>query len=97
MVIGYDMAPLSRILIGLMLRTDTVTLVNLVSETRSVPEFLGRRCQPGPMANALIRLLDDEDARSEQCMGRSGEAVSRTFAHDLRGPSCATNRTGRHV
>lgn len=82
MVIGYDMAPLSRILIGLMLRTDTVTLVNLVSETRSVPEFLGRRCQPGPMANALIRLLDDEDARSEQVaameltmqrLGRGGE------------------------
>lgn len=82
MVIGYDMAPLSRILIGLMLRTDTVTLVNLVSETRSVPEFLGRRCQPGPMANALITLLDDEDARSEQVaameltmqrLGRGGE------------------------
>ncbi len=54
MVIGYDMAPVSRILIGWMLKTDTVTLVNLVSDTRAVPEFLGRACQPGPMAMALL-------------------------------------------
>lgn len=82
MVIGYDMAPLSRALIGLMLKTDTVTLVNLVSDTRVVPEFLGRQCQPGPMAHALLRLLDDPDAREEQLaameltmerLGRDGE------------------------
>lgn len=82
MVIGYDMAPVSRALIGMLLKTDTVTLVNLVSETRTVPEFLGRRCQPGPMANALLRLLDDADARAEQMaamdltmqrLGRGGE------------------------
>lgn len=82
MVIGYDMAPVSRALIGLLLKTDTVTLVNLVSETRAVPEFLGRHCQPGPMANALLRLLDDPEARAEQLaamdltmqrLGRGGE------------------------
>ena len=82
MVIGYDMAPVSRALIGLLLKTDTVTLVNLVSETRAVPEFLGRHCQPGPMANALLRLLDDPEARTEQLaamdltmqrLGRGGE------------------------
>jgi len=82
MVIGYDMAPVSRALIGMLLKTDTVTLVNLVSETRAVPEFLGKRCQPGPMAHALLRLLDDADARAEQLaamdltmerLGRGGE------------------------
>ena len=82
MVIGYDMAPVSRALIGMLLKTDTVTLVNLVSETRTVPEFLGRRCQPGPMASALLRLLDDAEARAEQLaamdltmqrLGRGGE------------------------
>ena len=66
MVIGYDMAPLSRVLIGMLLKTDTVTLVNLVSETRVVPEFLGKNCRPGPMANALIALLDDPTAREDQ-------------------------------
>lgn len=66
MVIGYDMNPLTRLLIGRMLKVDTVTLVNLVSETRAVPEFLGRACRPGPMAGALMRLLDDPDAREAQ-------------------------------
>ena len=82
MVIGYDMAPLSRALIGMLLKTDTVTLVNLVSGTRAVPEFLGRNCQPGPMARALALLLDDGGARAEQLeamdltmerLGRRGE------------------------
>ncbi|MCR9148711.1 MAG: lipid-A-disaccharide synthase [Rhodobacteraceae bacterium] len=66
MVIGYDMHPVSRALIGRMLKVDTVTLVNLVSETRAVPEFLGRACRPGPMAAALMRLLDDPEAREAQ-------------------------------
>lgn len=82
MVIGYDMAPLSRALIGMLLRTDTVTLVNLVTQTRVVPEFLGRNCQPGPMAAALLELLDDPEARAGQVaamdetmdrLGRGGE------------------------
>lgn len=66
MVIGYDMAPLSRWLLGRMLQVDTVTLVNLVSETRAVPEFLGRDCQPAPMAKALITLLRDPQSAAGQ-------------------------------
>ncbi|MFC0339217.1 lipid-A-disaccharide synthase [Paracoccus niistensis] len=94
MVIGYDMAPVSRALIGMLLKTDTVTLVNLVSETRVVPEFLGRRCQPGPMANALLRLLDDADARAEQMaamdltmqrLGRGGEPPGLRAARSVMG------------
>ena len=79
MVIGYDMAPLSRWLIGRLLRVDSVTLVNLVSETRAVPEFLGRNCQPAPMAKALAALIDDGPARQAQaqamalCMQRLGQ------------------------
>ncbi|AMY69175.1 lipid-A-disaccharide synthase [Frigidibacter mobilis] len=41
MVIAYDMAWLTRQIIARMLRVDTVTLVNLVSETRAIPEYLG--------------------------------------------------------
>ena len=83
MVIGYDMAPLSRVIVGMMLRTDTVTLVNLVSDTRAVPEFLGGRCQPGAMALALQSALEDPGARNAQLdamdltmdrLGKGGEA-----------------------
>ena len=92
MVIGYDMNPLTRLLIGRMLKVDTVTLVNLVSETRAVPEFLGRACRPGPMAGALMRLLDDPAAREVQLdamavtmerLGLGGEAPGLRAARSV--------------
>jgi lipid-A-disaccharide synthase len=43
-----------------------VTLVNLVSETRAVPEFLGRDCRADLIAPALQSLLSDGPARAEQ-------------------------------
>ncbi len=65
MVIAYDMAWLSRIIISRMLRVDTVTLVNLVSETRTVPEFIGKNCEPGPIADAVLQVLADPGAQKE--------------------------------
>ena len=64
MVIAYDMNWLSRQIIGRMLLTDTVTLVNLVSETRVVPEFIGRNCQPGAIADAVCAVLDAPEAQT---------------------------------
>jgi len=57
MVIAYDMSWLSRQIISRMLLVDTVTLVNLVSETRVVPEFIGEDCKPGPIAAALLAVM----------------------------------------
>lgn len=94
MVIGYDFAPLTRLVIGRMLRTDTVTLVNLVSDTRAVPEFLGRACRPEPMAAALARLLDDPAARAVQLeamqatmtrLGEGGEPPGLRAARSVLG------------
>lgn len=53
MVIAYDMNWLNRQIISHMLLTDTVTLVNLVSDTRVVPEFLGAACVPDAIGAAL--------------------------------------------
>jgi lipid-A-disaccharide synthase len=92
MVIGYDMAPLSRIVISRLLRTDTVTLVNLVSETRTIPEFVGSHCRPGPMAAALLHLLEDDGARAAQLaameltmqrLGEGGEAPGLRAARSV--------------
>ena len=66
MVIAYDMNRLSRAVMARVLRIDTVTLVNLVSETRAVPEFLGGACQPGPIRAAVTRLLADPTAAGAQ-------------------------------
>ncbi|QFS83299.1 Lipid-A-disaccharide synthase [Roseivivax sp. THAF40] len=68
MVIAYDMSWLSRQIIGRMLITDTVTLVNLVSETRVVPEFIGKDCKPGPIADAVLQVLDAPEAQTRAMM-----------------------------
>ena len=59
MVIAYDMHPLSRWLMQRAALIDTFTLVNLVSETRAVPEFIGARCRADLIAPALLGLLED--------------------------------------
>ncbi|MGR3700750.1 MAG: lipid-A-disaccharide synthase [Paracoccaceae bacterium] len=63
MVIAYDMNPLSRFLIARMLKIDTVTLVNLVSDTRAVPECLGRNCTPEAIAAALQGVMQSPDTQ----------------------------------
>lgn len=60
MVIGYDMAPVSLYLMKKMIRVDTVTLVNLVSETRAVPEFIGAECRAENLVPPLRKLLNGE-------------------------------------
>ncbi len=65
MVIAYDMNWLSRVVIGRMLRVDTVTLVNLVSDTRVVPEFIGKRCQPDLIAQGVLDVFEHPDAQHD--------------------------------
>jgi lipid-A-disaccharide synthase len=80
MVIAYDMSWISRQLIGRMLLTDTVTLVNLVSETRSIPEFIGKDCQPQPISEAVLQVLQNPTAQQDAMrltmdrLGKDGEA-----------------------
>lgn len=76
MVIGYDMAPLTRMIMSRMLITDTVTLVNHVAESRTVPEFLGKQCRPDLLSGAALSVLDAPGAQlraMELTMERLGE------------------------
>ncbi|MGV6813250.1 MAG: lipid-A-disaccharide synthase [Brevirhabdus sp.] len=66
MVIAYDMNWLSRQIIARMLKVDTVTLVNLVSETRTIPEYLGPDCKGPLIGKAMLRLIEDKDAQARQ-------------------------------
>ena len=66
MVIAYDMHPVTMWLMQRMARVDTVTLVNLVSDTRVVPEFLGGRCTSDLIAPALLGLIGPGPAREAQ-------------------------------
>lgn len=64
MVIAYDMHPLTLRLMRAMARVDTFTLVNLVSDSRAVPEFIGPDCRPDRIAPALSALLAQPDAQA---------------------------------
>ena len=80
MVIAYDMNWLSRQIISRKLLIDTVTLVNLVSDTRVVPEYIGAACQPDPIARALSDVMNDPDPQisamslTMERLGQGGEA-----------------------
>ncbi len=80
MVIAYRMHWLSFRIIKAMALVDTVTLVNLVSETRVVPEFLGPDCTADQIAEGLANVLAHPDAQksamtlSMKRLGQGGEA-----------------------
>ena len=85
----------NRLTLWLMRRAaliDTVTLVNLVSETRAVPEILRPQCRPDPIARCLIELLDSDEARAAQlaamrmtmqALGEGGEAPGLRAARSV--------------
>jgi lipid-A-disaccharide synthase len=57
MVIAYKMNWLTAAIMRRLMRVDTVTLVNLVSETLVVPEFLMENCTAEAVAQGLSTLL----------------------------------------
>jgi lipid-A-disaccharide synthase len=91
MVIAYDMHPLTLWLMRRAARIDTVTLVNLVSETRVVPEFIGQDCQPDRIAPALEAALADPRAQRHamavtmERLGKGGEAPGLRAARSVLG------------
>jgi lipid-A-disaccharide synthase len=91
MVIAYDMHPLSWWLMQRAALIDTVTLVNLVSETRVVPEFLGPACRAEAIAPALEAVLADPTAQKAamavtmQRLGQGGEPPGLRAARSVLG------------
>ena len=89
MVIGYDMGWISRQIMPHLLKVDTVTLVNLISETHAVPEFIGKACRPEPMAQAILDLLAAPGAQQAaldmtmERLGRGGEAPGKRAARSV--------------
>jgi lipid-A-disaccharide synthase len=79
MVIAYDMHPLTLWLMRRAALVDTVTLVNLVSETRVVPEFIGPACRAETITPALEAVLADPAAQRQAMaltmarLGKGGE------------------------
>lgn len=80
MVIAYDFNKITWAIMRRMALIDTFTLVNLVSETRAIPEFLGPECRPELIAPAMLSVLNDPTAQRSamdvtmQRLGEGGEA-----------------------
>ncbi|WP_419737985.1 lipid-A-disaccharide synthase [Ruegeria sp.] len=80
MVIAYNLNWLTTMIAKRIVHLDTVTLVNLVSDTRTVPECLLDDCQPNQIAEALAQVAAQPEAQREAMtltmdrLGRGGEA-----------------------
>ncbi|OAN75575.1 lipid-A-disaccharide synthase [Jannaschia sp. EhC01] len=89
MVIAYDMNWLTRAIMKRMIRIDTVTLVNLVSETRVVPEFLAENCTPAAIRAGVAAVLQGDDrqtaamALTMERLGRGGKAPGIRAARSI--------------
>lgn len=92
MVVAYDFNPVSRFIIWRLAKVNTVTLVNLVTDTRTVPERLGHDCTPDQIAPAVLEMLQPGPKRTAQlaamddCMtrlGRGGEAPGLRAARSV--------------
>jgi lipid-A-disaccharide synthase len=89
MVIAYAMHPFSFWAMKRMALIDTVTLVNLVAQSRSVPELLGPACTPQAIADALEAVLADSTAQRAAMqttmtrLGHGGEAPGLRAARSV--------------
>ncbi len=79
MVVAYRLNWLTWQIASRMVRSKTVTIVNLVSETMAVPERMGPDCTPERIAAALRAVMDDPQAQSRAMaltmdrLGKGGE------------------------
>ncbi len=63
MVIGYDMNFFSRNVVGLMLKTDTVNLVNLITGNRSIPECIGSNFNCDNLFLEMVRVYSNSQSQ----------------------------------
>jgi lipid-A-disaccharide synthase len=92
MVVAYDMSWLSWQIMSRMAKIDTITLVNLVTGRKAVPEFLGPDCTPENVGTALSALLTNDADRATQvtameetmaALGRGGEPPGMRAARSV--------------
>ena len=57
MIVAYDMNRISRAIIQRMIKVNSVNLVNIVTGSQTVPEFIGANCTPQAIGAALVDLI----------------------------------------
>jgi lipid-A-disaccharide synthase len=69
MVVGYDVNWISRLIIGMLLKIDHISLVNIILEKEIVPELVGVKFKADLIAKQLNVLINDESLRVKQKNG----------------------------
>ncbi len=101
-VVAYRVNPLTAALARRLVRIDTVTLVNLVSGTRAVPEFLQEDCTPEAITPAVAGLLFEPAAAEAQraaatetmrALGRGGEPPALRAARSVLAVASSPGRS----
>mgnify|MGYP005844124053 CR=1 FL=1 len=91
-VIGYRLNPITAGIARHLIRVRSANLVNLLTDSMEVPEFLQEHFRPPAVAAALERLLTDPEARARQraaadraleLLGRGGPPPSRRAAESV--------------
>jgi len=67
-IIAYKLNPVSAWVARHLIKTPYVNLINILLRRPVVPELLLDECEPEPMSKALLKLMDDKDARAQQLM-----------------------------
>ncbi len=96
MVIAYKMNWLTAAIMRRLMRVDTVTLVNLVSETLVVPEFLMENCTAEAVAQGLSTLLAKPEKQSSSLditMDRLGRGHERAGLRAARAILSGINKS----
>jgi lipid-A-disaccharide synthase len=96
MVIAYKMNWLTAAIMRRLMRVDTVTLVNLVSETLVVPEFLMENCTAEAVAQGLSTLLAKPEKQSSSLditMDRLGRGQERAGLRAARAILSGINKS----
>jgi lipid-A-disaccharide synthase len=65
-VITYRINPITHAYVSRVVKVDYANLINVVLDREAVPELLQYDCTPEKLAAAVMRLLDDKTAASEQ-------------------------------
>ena len=89
MVVAYKVNPITAFLVRRLLKVDTATLVNLVTETRAVPEFIQEKCRPEDVASALSPLLPapGEPSFEREAQLAAAEGTMRALGEGAAAPS----------
>jgi len=89
MVIAYDMGFLSRQIIGRMLKVETVSLVNLITDSKSIPEFIAENCREELITPSVLKVLDDPMGQIQamqstmQALGQNGHPPGERAAQSV--------------